>query len=137
MPNTIIPYRRDLKLRARKLRNGSTFSEVLLWQKIRRKSLGFEFHRQVPIGNYIVDFYCHELMLAIEIDGSSHDNKFLIDKQRQKKLESFGVNFLRFKDIDVKRAMVNVLRGIEQRIAELAACKDIPLTPLLSGKISH
>ena len=133
MRNTIIPYKKDLKQIARKLRNGSTFSEILLWQKIRKKSLGIEFHRQVPIDNYIVDFYCHELMLAIEIDGSSHDNKFLYDKQRQEKMESLGVNFLRFKDIDVKRNMGNVLRGIEQRIAELAVCKDIPLATFIRG----
>jgi len=47
--------------------------EVLLWNQIKGKAFGYEFHRQVPVDEFIVDFYCHELMLAIEIDGNSHD----------------------------------------------------------------
>jgi len=71
--NTIIPYRKELKSLARKLRKNSTLSEVLLWIEIKNKQLeGFQFHRQVPMLDYIVDFYCHELKLVIEIDGDSH-----------------------------------------------------------------
>lgn len=71
-----------LKQLARELRKNSTLSEVLLWDELNKKKLGFEFHRQVPIKNYIVDFFCHELMLAIEVDGSSHDseNQFKLDQ---------------------------------------------------------
>ena len=69
MKNKIIPYNPKLKDLARKLRKESTLSETLLWKQIKNKSLGVEFHRQVPLDNFIVDFYCHELMLAIEIDG--------------------------------------------------------------------
>ncbi|HEY3429778.1 MAG TPA: DUF559 domain-containing protein, partial [Cyclobacteriaceae bacterium] len=66
MKNKIIPYRKDLRLKARELRNNSTLSEILLWDEIKnRQILKFQFHRQVPLLNYIVDFYCHELMLAI------------------------------------------------------------------------
>jgi len=75
MKNKIIPYNPKLKELARELRKNSTLSEVLLWLKIKGKVMGVEFHRQVPIDNFIVDFYCHELMLAIEIEGSSHDEK--------------------------------------------------------------
>lgn len=52
-----------------------TFGEVLLWQELRNKQfMGYDFDRQRPIGNYIVDFYCKDLFLAIEIDGLSHDS---------------------------------------------------------------
>ena len=84
MPNKIIPYNPRLKQFARKLRNKSTLSEVLLWKQIKAKALGVEFHRQVPIDKYVVDFYSHELFLAIEIDGISHDNPEK-DNERQKR----------------------------------------------------
>jgi very-short-patch-repair endonuclease len=71
---TILPYSPNLKELARKLRKSSTLSEVLLWRHLKGKQmLGYDFHRQKPIDNYIVDFFCKDLMLAIEIDGVSHD----------------------------------------------------------------
>lgn len=103
MKNKIIPYNPKSKEYARVLRNNSTLSEVLLWQKIKGKTLGAEFHRQVPLLDYIVDFYCHELKLAVEIDGNSHEYKFDYDKARQGKLESYGVTLIRFDDLEVKK----------------------------------
>lgn len=115
----IIPYNPKLKERARKLRNNSTLSEIMLWKKLKGKQMkGFDFDRQRPINNYIVDFYCKDLMLALEVDGSSHDNKFIYDVQRQQKLESLGVNFLRFTDLEVKKDMNTVLSTIENWIIE-------------------
>jgi very-short-patch-repair endonuclease len=122
----IIPYDPKLKEFARKLRKNSTLSEILLWKKIKGKAFGVEFHRQVPLNHYIVDFYCHELKLAIEIDGSSHDQKFVYDRARENKLNSIGVKILRFNDLDVKKDMNSVLRAIEIAITE---SKDIPLPP--------
>lgn len=113
--NRIIPYRKDLKNRARELRKNSTLSEVLLWCEIKNRQLkGYQFHRQVPMLDYIVDFYCHELMLAIEIDGESHDSELAIakDRKRQKRLEEEGVKFLRFDDLDVKQSINYVLEDI-------------------------
>ncbi|MER2997799.1 endonuclease domain-containing protein [Pontibacter populi] len=99
---------------ARQLRNNSTLSEVLLWQELKgSKMLGFDFHRQKPLDNFIVDFYCSELKLAIEIDGDSHNYSFAKDTARQQQLESFGIYFLRFTDFEVKQNMPNVLRTIE------------------------
>jgi very-short-patch-repair endonuclease len=112
MKNKIIPYNPKLKELARELRKKSTLSEVLLWLKIKGKVMGVEFHRQVPIDNFIVDFYCHELMLAIEIDGSSHDDKQDYDQNRQFILENLGVKFIRFRDIDVKQRMGWVLEEL-------------------------
>jgi len=94
-----------------------TLSEVLLWNELKKKNmLGYDFDRQRPIGNYIVDFYCKELSLAIEIDGNTHIYKYDYDDKRQKELENPGVHFLRFEDIEVKKNMWNVLRVIEDWI---------------------
>lgn len=117
--NNIIPYNPKLKEYARQLRNNSTLSEVLLWQKIKGKALGVEFHRQVPINEFIVDFYCHEIQLAIEIDGSSHDNKYDYDCRRQNILETKGVEFIRFEDSSVKKEMFSVLLALKHKVAEL------------------
>ena len=66
----IFQYNSKLKERARYLRSNGTLSEVLLWRHLKGKQmLGFDFDRQKPIDNYIVDFFCNELMLAIEIDA--------------------------------------------------------------------
>jgi very-short-patch-repair endonuclease len=128
MRNKIIAYKDYLKPLARKLRKDMTLSEILLWQEIRKKSLGVQFHRQVPIDNYIVDFYCHELKLAIEIDGNSHnsDDAFEKDIIRQSKLEKLGVIFIRFDNEEVKNDMNNVIRGLEIKIKEIQNTPIIP-----------
>jgi very-short-patch-repair endonuclease len=120
--NVIIPYDPALKERARELRRNATVSERILWQAIRGKRLGVEFHRQVPLDQFIVDFYCHELMLAIEIDGITHGSEGARDRDltRQAKLESLGVSFLRFYDGDVKENLEGVLAEIESWVLRLA-----------------
>ncbi len=79
----------------------------------------YEFHRQVPIDEFIVDFYCHELMLAIEIDGNSHNDKYDYDMNRQTKLQDLGVKFIRFFDVYVKKNMDGVLSALENKIEEI------------------
>jgi len=116
--NRIIHYDPRLKIIARKLRKNSTLGEVLLWQEIREKKLGYEFHRQVPIDQYIVDFYCHELRLAIEIDGLTHNYNYDADGERQRKLEDLGVHFLRFQEKDVRSNLEGVVLTIEEWIRE-------------------
>jgi very-short-patch-repair endonuclease len=116
--NTIIPYRKDLKLKARELRKNMTPAEKVLWAAIRRKSLGVEFHRQVPMLDYIVDFYCHEIGLVLEVDGGYHNNQVLKDGIRQGRLEEKGVHFLRFTNEEVLSDMENVLATISERIKE-------------------
>ena len=121
MPRKILPYNSKLKPLAKALRQNMTFSEVLLWNELKQKQmLGFDFDRQRPIGNYIVDFYCKDLMLAIEVDGISHDYEEVIEKdeQRQKRLEKMGVHFLRFHDAEIQKDMDNVLNTIEYWILE-------------------
>ncbi|KKW13016.1 MAG: hypothetical protein UY50_C0001G0008 [Parcubacteria group bacterium GW2011_GWA2_49_9] len=113
-------YNPRLKSNAGILRKAENLSEVLLWKEIRTKKLGVQFLRQRPIGNYIVDFYCHQLNLALEIDGVSHDGKVGKDIERQSVLESAGVHFLRFEDKDVRYNLDAVLREIRKEILRLA-----------------
>ncbi len=121
MRRKILPYNPKLKSLAKALRQNMTFSEVLLWNELKQKKmLGYDFDRQRPIDNYIVDFYCKDLMLAIEVDGISHDFEEVRDNDeiRQKRLESLGVRFLRFDDREIKNDMANVLRTIEYWVLE-------------------
>tara|TARA_R110002167_G_scaffold265598_1_gene472405 strand:- start:230 stop:652 length:423 start_codon:yes stop_codon:yes gene_type:complete len=117
----IIPYNHKLKEFARELRNNSTKAEVILWQKIKRKQMyGYDFHRQKPLGNYIVDFFCHELMLAIEVDGYSHSllKVYNRDIKKEKELNGLGVHVLRYSDYQVLKDTYNVLNSIEDYITE-------------------
>lgn len=114
-----IHYRKDLKNISRKLRNNSTLSEILLWQQIKgRQILGYQFMRQKPIKNYIVDFYCSKLKLVIEIDGGTHSDNQAKDKERQEMIERSGLRFLRFSDEDVKTNLEGVLYSLVEWIKE-------------------
>ena len=118
--NKIIPYRKDLKEKARQLRKDSTLSEVLLWQEIRKRQLGVQFHLQVPLLDYIVDFYCHERSLAIEINGLSHEWKVSYDNRRITRLNKEGVRVLVFDDLDVKKDINWVLNQIVEYLQKVA-----------------
>ena len=100
----IIPYNPRLKELSRQLRNNSTLAEVLLWNQIKNKKIGgYKFLRQKPIDRYIVDFFCYELMLAIEVDGETHNYSVDEDEIRQKRIEALGISVIRFMDIDTER----------------------------------
>ncbi len=112
-----LPYNPILRERARELRKNMTLAEILLWKQLKGKQrLGHDFHRQKPIDEYIVDFFCLDLMLAIEIDGRSHDHKRERDEARQRRLETLGVRFLRFWDSEVKSDMAGVVARIDEWI---------------------
>ena len=114
-----IYYNPKLKELARQLRNNSTKAEVKLWMCLRRKQMyGYDFHRQKPIDEFIVDFFCNKLQLAIECDGYSHEliEVFEKDVKKTKKLNNLGINVLRFSDFQVMNDMDNVLRAIEDYI---------------------
>jgi len=97
-------YRKDLTGKAKVLRNNMTSAEKKLWYGHLRQH-EFRFLRQKPIGNYILDFYCPKLKLAIEVDGESHlddkDNIIEYDKIRIRELNKIGINILRFWNYDV------------------------------------
>lgn len=81
---------------------------------------GYDFHRQKPIDNYILDFFCYELMLGIEVDGYSH--QFLEvhqkDTVKERRMNELGISVLRFSDEQVLKDMENVIRAIEFYIEE-------------------
>ncbi len=119
MPRKIIPYNSNLKQLARKLRNESTLGETLLWKEIKNKQFhGYDFHRQKPLLNYIVDLYCYELELVIEIDGSYHNHieTYELDLLREKELEAYNLTIIRFTEQEIKKDIPNVLRTIETHI---------------------
>ena len=119
MQKEILKYNPNLKIKARNLRKNSTLSEVLLWNRIKAKQLkGYQFLRQKPLDNYIVDFFCKRLNLVIEIDGDTHIDNEASDKNRQMKLESTGISFLRFSDNEVKSNLDGVLQTIGNWIDE-------------------
>ena len=109
-------YNKQLKNLARTNRKAGNLSEVLLWHEIQRCKLGVRFTRQRPIGNYVADFYCREKKLVIEIDGSSHDNKYEYDQERDEYMKSLGIHVLRISDKDVKKDMENVLVWIKHNV---------------------
>ncbi len=103
------------KAQRKYLRNNMTKAEIILWSKLKgRKLLNYKFRRQHGIGDYIVDFYCPELNLAIEVDGESHytDKGKAQDKQRTEFLNNFGINFLRFTNPQIKHNVEGVLEHI-------------------------
>ncbi|MGH9357853.1 MAG: endonuclease domain-containing protein [Terriglobia bacterium] len=83
--------------RVRELRRGETEAEKAAWRLLRARRTGLKFHRQHPIGKYVVDFYCFELRLAIELDGSAHSQPSQItrDKAKDSCLRSIGIRVLR------------------------------------------
>ena len=113
----IIPYNPKLKEYARQLRNNSTYTEIMLWNYLKGKQMkGYDFDRQRPIDNYIVDFYCKDLMLAIEVDGESHYGNEDRDNKKDKRLNDLGVTVLRFDDMEIVHGLDKVLEKIEQWI---------------------
>jgi very-short-patch-repair endonuclease len=115
----IITYNPKLKLLARRLRNDRTRAEIRLWQYLSGKQMmGYDFHRQKPLDNYIADFFCHELMLVIEVDGYSHTFEEVVvkDLRKEERLRELGITTLRFTDEEVMQDIDNVLRTLEHFI---------------------
>ena len=81
----------------RVLRKEMTYCEKIVWLHLRRKQLGYRFLRQYSVDHYVIDFYCPEMKLAVEIDGSVHDtpDQKEYDAYRQEYLEKFGITFVR------------------------------------------
>ena len=92
-----------------------------MWPKLRGKRLlGYKFRRQYSVGPYVVDFYCPALKLAVEIDGDSHYEERWVgyEKERERYLQSFGINFLRYTNLDVYKNIEGVLENIAQAVRE-------------------
>jgi len=100
---------------AREMRKQPTHSEDILWSALRNRALaGRKFRRQHPVGRFVLDFYCYEERLAVEIDGSVHQGTSAADRERQLILESMGIRFLRLPAILVERDLPAALAMIER-----------------------
>ncbi len=118
--------RGDQKALRQRLRKERPPAEALLWSRLKgRQLLGQKFRRQHSVGPYCLDFYCPEIRLAVELDGDSHftDEAKARDLERQRWIESFGIRFLRFINVDV----YDNLDGVLQVIA--TAIEETPLNP--------
>ena len=126
-------YNKNLKPLARKLRKHGTKGEAILWRDVlkTKQNWPYQFNRQFPLDNYIVDFICRKLKLIIEVDGSSHFAKSADDYERQRYLEESGYTVLRFSEsrvicrIDEAVAEIDyAIQCIEQKIIESKKTED-------------
>ncbi len=107
------------KEKRRKLRQNQTNAEDLVWRYLRnRQLLGYKFKRQCSVDHFVIDFYCPELKLAVELDGASHNNPeqreyYIV---RQKYLEKFNINFVRVKDEELLENPNQAFMKIENTI---------------------
>lgn len=107
---------------ASQLRRSMTEAESTVWERLKNKQFrGYKFRRQHPIHLFIVDFYCHELKLILEIDGEYHEKpeQRLADKERSDLLEYQGLSIIRFTNEEVLNNIANVLKSLEQKINSL------------------
>jgi very-short-patch-repair endonuclease len=109
---------------ARKLRREMSLPEVLLWRLLRGKPMGVKFRKQHPIDNYVLDFYCADKRIAIEIDGISHDmgNRPERDSNRDSKLRALGIQVVRIPAAEVLRDV----EGTADSIVRLCADRPPP-----------
>ncbi len=115
----LLSYQPYLKGFARQNRKAGYLCEVLFWKQVRAKSFyGLSFVRQQMIDNYIVDFYCRALGLAVEIDGRIHEHQVEHDSLRQAQLEKLGVRFFRVTNEDILYNMQWVMNQLEDYMVE-------------------
>ncbi|NJK64342.1 MAG: endonuclease domain-containing protein, partial [Synechococcaceae cyanobacterium SM2_3_1] len=106
---------------ARQFRKEPTASEAVLWQALRGKKLdGYKFRRQQPIGAFIVDFFCPEAKLIVEVDGLIHETQQERDQERQHLLESLGLKFVRVTSHQVETDLDTVINTIRSALTPLA-----------------
>lgn len=117
--NGAVSYLSQLKEISRRNRKHQTLAEQIIWSKLLKgKRLGYTFLRQKPIGRFILDFYCSELNLAIEIDGEYHKGRAGYDNERDEFLKQIGIETIRFtnetvlKDFGkVKSSLLSLVKG--------------------------
>ena len=111
-----LPYNPALRQRARELRRAGLVHEVLLWQQLKTMQ-GLDFDRQKIIGDCIVDFYCAEKAVVIEVDGASHDVKQEDDQNRDAYLTGLGLTVIRLLVVDVLKNMEGVVALLKEHPA--------------------
>ena len=122
-----------LRDRARELRRNKTKAEMIAWGVLKnRRVKGYKFRRQVPIENYIVDFYCHEAKLIIELDGGVHSETevFEKDQKREQRLRELGYTVVRFSN----HVLYNDSDFFEEHIRALLPSPGASRHPLPEGE---
>ena len=108
------PVTKEKLQRAKELRREMTPAEKILWEELRANKLGVHFRRQQVVQGFIVDFYCHQAGLVIEVDGDVHDLQKEEDQRREKVLSALGLRVVRFRNDEVINnlsAVVGKIRG--------------------------
>ena len=115
-------YNQTLTARARENRKNPTPAEKKLWYEVLQNGRlsGFKFIRQKPLDEFIVDFYCASLMLAIEIDGDSHAEQAGYDEYRTHKLNALGVRVVRYTNADVMNNLEGVYADLVMQVTGMA-----------------
>ena len=114
--------KREIFENAKELRKSQTEAEKALWEVLRsRRYDGLKFRRQHPVNQFILDFYCHEYLLGIEVDGSVHesDEAKEYDRNRTAVLEDLGLTIIRFKNEEVLAHLSKVLAEIRENVVQL------------------
>ncbi len=110
--------RQGLVARARKMRTDPTPEEASLWQSLRKCQLGgYKFRRQHVIGAYIVDFYCPQASMVVEVDGKVHANQIGYDREREEVLRAQGYQIIRFKNEEINTNLELVLKRILEAVS--------------------
>ena len=127
---TRIFNRKTEKEKRRNLRNNPTYAEKILWLSLRKKQIhNIRFLRQYSVDHFIIDFYAPKIKLAIEADGSSHIGKEKYDLERQKYIEAFGIEFIRFTNEQIMGNTEKVVKKIED-VVKYKLSKLKPILPL-------
>lgn len=115
-----VPYNKALTDKARQNRKNSTPAERKLWfEVLRHERLNqLKFTRQKPLGDYIVDFYCAERKLAIEIDGDSHDARQRQDETRTRRLNALGIEVVRYTNAEIMNNLEGVYQSLLKHVTE-------------------
>jgi very-short-patch-repair endonuclease len=108
---------KSIRQAAREFRRAATPTEQLLWEALRNNRLGgHKFRRQHPVGRFVLDFYCHEERLAIEVNGGIHQRQQVADRERQETLESMGIRFIRLPAERAQEDLPGALEAIQQAL---------------------
>ncbi len=125
----VFKYNPKLTERARELRKNSTQTEKKIWDGfLKDRPGGYKFLRQKPIGNYILDFYCSELLLAVEIDGDIHETRKEYDAERDNFLNKCGIKVIRVSNTDVENNFETVKQNIMALVSSASLNSDLPLS---------
>jgi len=115
---SLLPFNPKLRGRANELRKAGNLCEVLLWKQLKTGKLKqYDFDRQKIIGNYIVDFFCGNCNVVIEIDGSTHNDKIEYDKERNAFLEGLGLMVIHIAAVDILQHLDDVMKMLENHPA--------------------